>query len=193
MYAEAPAFPDAGLFFGEKTNETNENKTNVQHSLPFSAGLIARRALNEHVGLKTGLIYTYLSTTYEYTRPFLVNGKTGLHYLGIPLDLTFSAWRNTHWEIYFSGGGMFEKGLRLNISESQYQNNSVTQTYNSLSVNGIQWSVHLSAGVMYKFLPQLGWYFEPELAYFFENDQPTSIRTEQAAVFGMSTGLRFEF
>ena len=90
---------------------------------------------------------------------------------------------------------MVEKGLRMNYSQSVIQreeSNSLNYSTHQ-SIRGLQWSLNASVGVTYKFYSDWGIYFEPRYSYFFDNNQPFSIRSENSHVFGVSGGLRYSF
>jgi predicted porin len=60
-------------------------------------------------------------------------------------------------------------------------------------MKGLQWSVNGAIGATYKLHKGVGLFFEPQIGYFFDNDQPESIRTTGSASFGLGVGLRFNF
>jgi hypothetical protein len=169
--------------------------TNVSHSLPISFGVTVRKDINDRIALETGLVYTYLSSKFSNNGTINNNAKQELHYMGIPVNAVVYLWNNRNWNVYASIGGMGEKGLKLNYTQNILQ----TNTDNSLSrsvkedIKGLQWSVNASVGVTYKFYQNWGFYFEPRYSYYFDNNQPFSIRTENSRVFGLSAGFRYEF
>ena len=59
-------------------------------------------------------------------------------------------------------------------------------------IEGLQWSVNVGVGLQYFFTDFFGLYFDPSLVYFFDCDQPFSIRTSQPLQFEMELGLRFK-
>lgn len=164
----------------------------ADHSLPLSFGLTIRKNLTNRIGVETGLVYTYLSSRFSTTmmrEGTVIEAKQELHYLGIPLNVVVYLWDNPDWSIYLSAGGMGEKGLRRNYTYTgQTTNTSVKE-----SIDGLQWSLNASLGISYRFAGNWGVYFEPRYSYYFDNNQPISIRTDKQSVFGLNAGLRFEF
>jgi hypothetical protein len=167
--------------------------SNIIYSTPISVGLILRKNITKTWSLESGLVYTYLLTTFENTVVQQNNAKLHLHYIGVPLNLIAQLWDNPKWEIYLSGGGMMEKGIRSVYVQNQYVNNQTITTTTSTNIEGIQWSVNGAVGLAYKIQQNIGLFFEPKISYYYNNNQPISARTEYPVVFGLSAGVRFKF
>jgi len=169
------------------------NYTRKSYSTPLSFGLLARKDIDKTISLESGLVYTFIETKMGYGNQSIPDDQLNLHYLGIPLNIVIKLWNSKKWEFYISSGGMVEKGLqsvytRYTLSGSQYVRSTVT-----LPIDGFQWSLNSSIGTTYKINQQFGLFFEPKLAYYFNNNQPTSIRTDQPTTIGITGGLRFTF
>jgi len=189
---EQPVLADPG----DTNNQllATEDYSNVEHSLPLSFGLTVRKDINKYIGVETGLVYTYLSSTFERVNIPHYKTKQELHYLGVPVNLVVYLLNDPKWNVYVSGGVMLEKGLRNKSTQDMYQNNEKTSsTTEKKSIKGVQWSLNASAGVSYAFYEDLSLYVEPRFSHFFDNDQPLSVRTEKSNVFGLGGGLRYKF
>ena len=57
-------------------------------------------------------------------------------------------------------------------------------------VKGMQLSSNLGMGVEFFVGKHLGIYLDPSLRYYFDNNQPKSIRTAQPLMFGFEMGFR---
>lgn len=171
---------------------TPNDFTNIVHSPPVSFGLVVRKQLDKVWSLESGLVYTYLLSTYVNQGVQLSNAKLHLHYVGVPMNLVARVWNNQKWDVYLASGVMVEKGLRSNYIQNQYFGNQVYTTAVQQGIDGLQWSLNVSMGATYKFQKRLGIYFEPKWSYFLENNQPMSARTVQPVVIGFIAGLRFE-
>lgn len=166
----------------------------IEHDVPLSFGITVRKDLNERIGLETGLVYTYLSSTMERTNIPQYKAKQELHYLGIPLNVVVYLWNDPKWNVYVSGGGMIEKGIRKKYVQDMYQTNNMTSSITDKgSVSGVQLSLGASVGASYAFYQNFSLYVEPRFSYYFDNDQPISVRTEKQSVFGVGGGLRYKF
>lgn len=170
-----------------------EDYSEVDYALPLSFGWMLRKDFNARVGVETGLVYTYLSS--RFTDPGLISRKARLelHYLGIPLDLVVYAWNHPHWNVYFTAGGMVEKGLKSLYTQHVYRAGDWGVLSGGESIGGIQWSIHFSAGVDYRFYKRWSLYLEPRLSRYFDNDQPASYRTAHAWSVGLAGGVRYAF
>ena len=165
--------------------------TDVHYSLPLSFGLKVRNKFSETLSIETGLIYNYLQTDFSNSGFYSTDAHLSLHYIGIPLSLNVKIWNNPKWEVYVSGGGTVEKGLRSIYQQSQNSTNISWITTAQTNIDGFQFSVNSAVGVGYKIMPEIGIFFEPQFSYYFENNQPISIRSHQLSVVSMQLGLRY--
>ncbi|OJU53814.1 MAG: hypothetical protein BGN96_09010 [Bacteroidales bacterium 45-6] len=173
--------PDMSSGFPTDGGNLGSEKKNFMP--PLSFGLTFRRNFSNKLGIETGIIYTYLRTKIHSSGSS--PATLDLHYLGVPLNLSYSLWKINQWEIYWSAGGMVEKGIR-----SRYTTHSSAKDE---SIRGLQWSVQTSPGISYMLKKPIGLYLEPKLSYYFDNNQPLSIRTEHPFVLGINVGLHYDF
>jgi len=166
--------------------------SNKNYQAPVSFGLIVRKNLNKTLSIETGLVYTYLLSTFENSGSLQSDAKLKLHYLGVPISLIAKVWNNSKWEAYLSGGGMLDKGLRSIYIRNQYYGNQTITTKTTTEINGMQWSLNGGVGITYKLQQNIGVYFEPKISYYFDNNQPISIRTNQPLALGLTAGFRLE-
>lgn len=164
----------------------------ITYNAPVSFGLIVRKNLNNEFSLESGLVYTYLLTTFENNGVQRNDARLHLHYIGIPLNLVVQIWNIPKWEIYVSGGGMLEKGIQSVYVQNQYTGNQTITTTAKTNIDGLQWSLSGAVGTTYKFQRNIGIFFEPKISYYFDSNQPLSARTEYPAVFGINAGVRFQ-
>lgn len=157
---------------------------------PISFGLRAGKQLSEKVSIESGLVYTYLLTDLESPN---YTARLNLHYLGVPLNAKVNVWTNRQWSVYASGGAMLEKGLQSVYVQTQQMGNQTITTSASTDIDGFQWSVNAAVGIAYNFVGAFDFYFEPGFAYFFDNDQPLSIRSDRQFAPGVEAGVRFAF
>jgi len=170
---------------------TQNDFSQKNYMAPISFGLIIRKSLDKTISIETGLVYTYLLSTFENSGMQQNDAKLHLHYIGIPLNLVGRLWENSKWELYLSAGTMIEKGIQSVYVQNQYAGNQVITTIAKTNINGFQWSINGAVGVTYKVQRNWGIYFEPKLSYFFDNNQPVSARTENPVVIGVTAGVRF--
>ena len=148
-------------------------------SLPLSAKLSVRKNLSRRWAVESGVNYTFLSSKYQWNRNTV---KQRMHYLGIPLNAVYYAVAAPQWNIYVSAGGTVEKCLHASLSGNERSA--------KIDVKNLQWSVNASIGATYKIARNVGLFMEPQIGYFFDNDQPESIRTAWPVAIGFGAGLR---
>lgn len=170
-----------------------EDGNSDKFDLPLSFGVGVKYSITRWLGVGVGVNYTLLgkktSGTY-YTEDgwsYNVDMKNTQHYIGIPVDIFFSVFRNRWWDTYATVGGCVEKC----ISNKYTGFHEGTQLTYSPKVNGVQTSVKIGLGVEFSPLSFMGIYIDPSLRYYFDNGQPRSIRTAQPLAFGIEAGLRF--
>ena len=166
---------------------------NKEYLPPLTAGLKVRLPFSETWSFETGLQYTFLQTKLSDAAWSGYSANLQMHYLGLPVGVAAVISKTSKWELYWSGGVVAEKGLYSLYREYRDWGNAVFTTTASSGIDGWQWSVYTALGVGYRIDRNLTLYFDPQLSYFFDNDQPLSIRTEMPLSLGLSAGLRFSF
>ena len=131
-------------------NQTNVNRPNQivhhpadKHHLPMRLGLSLHYQLNDALALQSGINYTYL-----YSESITHIDNQHLHYLGIPIGLSWQLWKTNGFSFYLSGSAMLEKCL----NEKPWQ-----------------WSLGAAAGAEYSFTSHVGVYLQPSLSYYFND------------------------
>lgn len=131
-------------------NITNGNRPNEylhypadKHHLPMRLGLSLQYQLNDALALQSGINYTYL-----YSESITHIDNQHLHYLGIPIGLSWQLWKTNGFSFYLSGSAMLEKCL----NEKPWQ-----------------WSLGAAAGAEYSFTSHVGVYLQPSLSYYFND------------------------
>ncbi len=141
-------------------------KPELHHRMPVSVGVNIDIPLANRLSLVTGLNYTYLYSDSSLKQFSDYELSRRLHYLGIPLGVTYDLWRSNKFSVYVYGGGMLERAL---YGEEQKRLDGEVLDTEHLSIKGFQTSVNASLGAMYRFTPGVGLYFEPGVSYYFEN------------------------
>lgn len=168
--------------------------TEEKHFPGMSASFTVGKKLNDRLTIESGLTYSYLYSKFEWSDPlFSYDQKQSLHYIGVPVNLIVYAFKGeTKWNAYVSGGIMLEKGIQANYKETAKDAlGKCTTNTESSSISGFQWSLNASIGANYNFNKNLSLYIAPRLSYYFDNDQPESIRTSNDISFGAVVGFRY--
>ena len=167
----------------------------MDHRLPISVGLNVRKYLTPRLGVETGLVYSYLRSQAQIEGAFGYQYTQKVHYLGIPLSLTYSVLDRKRLDFYFIGGVMVEKAISATGQVDVFNGATrVSSATNRLSANGVLGSVHVGTGFGYNFVDRLGLYVEPSVNYYFRNDnQPITYRTANRWNINIRMGLRYNF
>lgn len=176
-----------------------EVQEEYSHKIPVKVGLTARYNITGRLGLETGLTYSILSSSVKTGNSETGNnwstGSQTLHYLGIPLNISFDILNSRYVNIYVTGGGMMEKSISGSIKTDEYVDGKFARTLTAkISPKGLQWSVNAAAGVQANILPQLGFFVEPGVSHHFKNgSRVRSIYTDKPTDFSLGFGLRYSF
>ena len=176
-----------------------EVQEEYSHKIPVKVGLTARYNITGRLGVETGLTYSILSSSVKTgnseTGKNWSTGSQTLHYLGIPLNISFNILNSRYVNVYVTGGGMMEKSISGSIKTDEYVDGKFDRTLTTnISPKGLQWSVNAAAGVQANILPQLGFFVEPGVSHHFKNgSRVRSIYTDKPTDFSLGFGLRYSF
>lgn len=192
MPSSDPVYYDKNIkianFFDERYMAmipTSDLYEEAKHHQPISVGMQVGFHLLPKLKLSTGLVYTKVSSDFisgvSDTRTV---STQDLHYIGIPLNLSYSVWEYKGLHTYVTAGG---EGA-VNIKNHTETDGEVKESKR----DKMQWSTNASVGIQYDFIPQLGVYVEPGMKYYFDNgSQIENIFKDKKLNFNIQFGLRF--
>ena len=162
-----------------------------RHYFPVSVGLELKYSfLNDRLGVGLGVNYTFLNSQYDalVDRTYEGDVEQSIHYIGVPLNFYVNILSGKRLTFYANAGCMVERAVRVDYD--------ITDLYGiryrkSLDPVGVQWSANVGIGLEYRIWDFMGIYVDPRLTYFFDCDQPYSVRTEQPLQFILELGFRF--
>lgn len=161
--------------------------------IPFTIGIGARLNFAKKFSVGTGLDFSLLTRTFtgQYTPAggAMTEGDIThtMIYLGIPVDFHFNILSSRSIKFYTFLGGEIEFAV-----SNRYNIRSLERVL-SEDVSKPQFSVGCGLGVEFKIGPRLGLYLDPGINYYFNTNQPKSVRTERPLMFNLDGGLRFNF
>lgn len=175
-----------------------EVETKYSHKLPVKFGVSFRYGFNKRLGIESGLTYTLLNSTFTTaagTANGNTTGKQTLHYIGIPLNVTYNIIGSKLFNVYASAGGAIEKAIGGYFETTGHVDGKRSETNrNSLKPKELQWSLNASAGAQVNVLNQLGLYVEPGISYRIPSGSHVrSIYTDKKLDFNIGFGIRFNF
>lgn len=174
----------------QKTGVT-ETSTNSTYGLPVSFGVGVKIGLSDRWSVGVGANYSILTRQFygKYTdvdKNIDIHSdiRNTLHYIGIPLNAYYDIVNKDRVNLYAYAGGTVEKCVADAyhvLSDSIYHRDNV---------DGMQLSANVGFGVEFMLGKHLGLYIDPSVRYYFDCNQPKSIRTVQPLMFGFEMGLR---
>lgn len=174
--------------------QTETQSVSMKHYMPLNVGLSLSIPLGERVSINTGINYSYLFSS--STQSFSAGGENRttreLHYIGIPLGVSYKFFSKKGFDLYVYGGGAVDKAVAWR--EVHHFSNATDRSKQVLnrSVKGVQLSVTASAGMSYNINQTLSVYLEPGVSYYFERKhQPTTYWTAYPTNFSVRLGVRF--
>lgn len=200
------SYGNVGLRSATPKNEwkTPQNLTESQlmaykpmYRYPLSVGLEVGIPLSPLFALHTGLTYTYLSSEISggQENASLWTLQQALHYVGIPLSLAINIFDSDRWRFYAALGGGLEKGIcgtQRSMVRKSFDDAYSTEITRQ-AVQGVQPYAAASLGLSYTFSSDWALYLAPGLNYYFDTDQPMSIRTKKPLNLNVSAGFRRSF
>lgn len=191
---------DGGFRNGESLVVYNqpEVETKYSHKLPVKFGVSFRYGFNERIGVESGLTYTLLNSTFTTaagTANGNTTGKQTLHYIGIPLNVTYNIIGSKLFNVYASAGGAMEKAVGGHFETTGHVGGQHSETNRiALKPKELQWSLNASAGAQVNVLNQLGLFVEPGISYRIPSGSHVrSIYTDKKLDFSIGFGIRFNF
>ena len=176
-----------------------EVSTEYSHKMPVKIGASIRYDFNRFLGIESGLTYSFLSSDLKTGEEGAVSGWSkgvqSMHYLGIPLNLSFNIFSSRYFNAYVTAGGLMEKCVRGSLKTDEYLDGKYHgSSSTTLKQKGLQWSVNGAAGIQVNILPQLGLYMEPGVSHHFSNNSKVrTIYSDKPTDFSLGFGLRYTF
>ena len=188
-------FKSPELPTGPTKTGVKQTSTNSTYDIPLSFGAGVKVQLSHKWAIGTGVNYSMLSRKFfgTYTKVNdlgVVENSTSSdirntqHYIGIPVNAYYDIVHSQNVNLYVYAGGTAEKCItdRYDILG--------TAMVHKEKVQGVQLSANAGIGVGFRLGRHLGIYIDPSLRYYFDCNQPVSIRTAQPLMLGFEVGLR---
>ena len=179
-----------------KTGVTDKY-TKSTFGLPVSVGAGVKIDFTPKWSLGVGLNYTYLTRTFNGTYTHVNEAgavdnlvpssdiRNSQHFIGIPVNAYYNIVNSKHVNFYAYAGGAVEKCV---YDKYLVMTGSIVHKE---PAKGVQLSANLGVGAEFMIGQHVGLYLDPSLRYYFDCDQPKSIRTLQPLMFGFELGFRF--
>ena len=176
-------------------NRDVEQKTEYDHHLPIRIGLSVAYALTDRLSISSGLTYTRLSSDIkDASRESKYIGEQRLHYVGIPVNVSYKVASFRWLGLYGTAGVLAEKCVSGTTDEGYVENNTMKYTNTQdISSKPLQMSVNAGVGIQFDFIDNVGIYAEPGLSYYFDDGSALqTIYKEKPLNFNLNVGVRFK-
>ena len=160
-----------------------DTKDVTHHDMPISIGLTASYSVTPRIALTSGLVYTLATSSFQHGASMPKETQT-LHYVGIPLNLSYTIWGNSWLRTYIMAGAQADMNVKATLKADGHKSN--------IDNDRAQFSVTGGAGVQLNVAQQLGVYVEPGVRYYFDNGSAVqTIFKEHPTNFSLQVGLRW--
>lgn len=186
---------DSPMLDMNTVNRDVEQKTEYDHHLPIRIGLNVAYALTDRLSISSGLTYTRLSSDIkDASRESKYIGEQRLHYVGIPLNVSYKVASFRWLGLYGTAGVLAEKCVSGTTDEGYVENNTMKYTNtHDISSKPLQMSVNAGVGIQFDFIDNVGIYAEPGLSYYFDDGSALqTIYKEKPLNFNLNVGVRFK-
>ena len=177
-------------------NEANVPIVDVSHKQPISFGIGVGYALNNRWSLQSGLVYTLLLSEWKTTLEFQGKSKQQLHFVGVPLGISYKIAEWNKFLFYATMGGMAEWNMGGNIKTDYYffEDEAYRTEKEHIRMKEMQWSVNMRVGATYPIIKFVNAYVEGGANYYFNNHSSIkTIRSDKPFHVTLQAGLRFGF
>lgn len=141
---------------GSRSAPRRASQEHAKHHAPYSLGVSVSIPLGERLALTSGLVYTRLKSDFT-TR------EQSLHYIGVPVGVTYSLWKWRFINLYAIGGMQADFNFKATI------NNSTETMSRDIAKDRIQFSTMLGPGLQLNINKNFGFYVEPTVRYYYNN------------------------
>ena len=160
-----------------------DTKDVTHHDMPISIGFTASYSVTPRIALASGLVYTLATSSFQHGASMPKETQT-LHYVGIPLNLSYTIWGNSWLRTYVMAGAQADMNVKATLKADGHKSD--------IDNDRAQFSVTGGAGVQLNVAQQLGVYVEPGVRYYFDNGSAVqTIFKEHPTNFSLQVGLRW--
>ena len=147
---------EAGDNQGRRDAPHRIREEHVKHHAPYSLGVSVSIPLSGRLALTSGLVYTRLKSDFT-TR------EQSLHYIGVPIGVTYSLWKWRFVNLYAIGGVQADFNVKATIKK-----NAEIMSHD-IAKDRVQFSTMLGPGLQLNLNKNLGIYVEPTVRYYYNN------------------------
>lgn len=165
------------------------------HDKPITLGLAVNKNIGKHWSLETGLQYSYLKSYFTLgTGNYRVDKEQKLHYIGIPIKLSYQFMAYKRLSAYGSAGASIQIPLSGKAYADYVIGGKSGYTTDWKTIPSIQWTVNTNIGIQYQFAPKLTLFVEPTLNWYIPNgSEVKNTWTERPFTLTVPFGIRLSW
>ena len=165
------------------------------HDKPIILGLAVNKSIGKHWSLETGLQYSYLKSYFTLgTGNFRVDKEQKLHYIGIPVKLSYQFMAYKRLSAYGSAGASIQIPLYGKTYSDYVIGGKSGYTTDWKTIPSIQWAVNTNIGIQYQIAPKLTLFVEPTLNWYIPNgSEVKNTWTERPFTLTVPFGIRLSW
>ena len=165
------------------------------HDKPIILGLAVNKSIGKHWSLETGLQYSYLKSYFTLgTGNYRVDKEQKLHYIGIPVKLSYQFMAYKKLSAYGSAGASIQIPLSGKTYADYVVGGKSGYTTDWKTIPSIQWTVNTNIGIQYQFAPKLTLFVEPTLNWYIPNgSEVKNTWTERPFTLTVPFGIRLSW
>ena len=153
------------------------------------------KSIGKHWSLETGLQYSYLKSYFTLgTGNYRVDKEQKLHYIGIPVKLSYQFMAYKKLSAYGSAGASIQIPLSGMTYADYVVGGKSGYATDWKTTPSIQWTVNTNIGIQYQFAPKLTLFVEPTLNWYIPNgSEVKNTWTERPFTLTVPFGIRLSW
>lgn len=167
----------------------------ADHHMPLTIGLMLNRKLDRHWQIGIGLRYQRMTSDMLSGNTYVsLSQHQKVQYLVIPVSVSWYYPLGCRFSTYLSASAAVNLPLRSTLESVYLMNGKEIDPTTERLHPGVQWSTGLGLGLQYDLTPNIGFFVEPSLQYYFKRSSDVKTwNTEHPLSFGLPLGLRITF
>lgn len=178
-------------------NIDEPTETDEITSFPISYSATFRYMLTDRWGINAGLSYTSASSERRSgSATDYYSTKTRMHYVGVPVTVSYTFFASRYVSLYALAGGSVEKcvkATRKDFVVASGREMTQASRHENLDQRPWQGSLNAGAGVQLNITPRYGIFAEPQLVYDLSKDSATPAPRRNDFSFNLAVGVRMSY
>ena len=166
-------------------------------SFPVSYSASFRYMLTDHWGINAGISYAYATSERRSgSESDYYSSKIRMHYIGIPVTVSYTFLSSRYVSLYALAGGQVEKCVKTTRKDfvvASGQEQKQATRHNTLDSHPWQGSVNAGVGAQLNITDRYGIFAEPQFVYDLSDDSASPVHRRNDFSFQLAVGLRLSY